>query len=242
MLEVRSGADSSYMDRYRARCRELTEEGAKAQIHYRSRMKMTRGVSSVVKADVTLDESTAPNSVLVGRDDAVDTGVVVSCHAQARLAASATEFDIDDRAWIDRSFFGSDKVEWVWNVVPKRAGDSTLTLFVRPIVTRRPPTESELARARRTTRATSPPSEELPDLAVPEAPADSDASIRNYQTLVHVGLTLDKRSEDIMTRIAGFLGVAKGLVIALTSFITAIAGLIAAVALLKRRGRSQANR
>jgi hypothetical protein len=44
---------------------------------------------------------------------------------------------------------------------------------------------------------------------------------------------VDKRSEDVMARMSEFLGVAKGLTIALTVLLTAIAGLVAALALVR---------
>jgi hypothetical protein len=180
---------------------------------YESDKQMTLGDSDVVRAAVTLDQSTPPDKILQRTGAAQETGLVVSCRLQARLSASPDAFDVSETGWISRALLASQTQRWDWHVTPRIGGTHTLILYVRPIV--------------KTTYHN-----------VEEALA-AESDVRDYATRVHVNVPWNKRPEEFMTRVASTLNVTTGLVKAFAALIVALGAVLTALRGLRgRRSRS----
>src|SRR5690242_9164976 len=103
--ENRSAIPSSLagLSDYRQRCESLDSTLQHARVVYEASQTMTRGEAAAVAAAVTLDDSAPPEQVLHRANATAEPGFLVSCHVEARLRASAYEFDVDQPDWVDRS-------------------------------------------------------------------------------------------------------------------------------------------
>jgi hypothetical protein len=201
------------LEAYRRRCERIARRGAPARVLYESRRHMRQGDTETVGAAVTLNR-TAPRERLLPGADGEDAGVVVTCRLQARLDAAQDDFDVSDEGWVERSLLGGDTATWRWFVTPKLGGTHSLTLRVRPIVRQRPtgrPSEADVAAA---------------------------SAIREYEARVDVDVPWNKRPEELMTRMASVLGVAEGLIKALTALLVAALALVVGWKKLRRGVRS----
>src|SRR5215218_4820868 len=139
---------------------------------------MTRGDSEVVRAAVTLNQSTPPNRVLHRTGAAEEPGLVVSCRVQAELTASKYQFELDETGWVQRSLYTADTARWSRYVTPKVGGTHTLTLKLRPIV--------KVQREDRTTKA---------------SVSAENSNVQEYETSAHVMVPLTERPQETMSRL-----------------------------------------
>jgi hypothetical protein len=195
---------------YEKRCHRLDMRGANARVVYEARKEMTRGSTTTVVAAVTLNGSLPPSRVLHRPGAAAEPGIVVSCRLQAQLSASKYDFDIDDRGWVERSLLTSDTARWAWQVKPKVGGNHTVFLNVRPIV--------------RSDKA-----------GYLHAAEGSD--VQQYETSVHVNVPWSERPQELMSRLAATFHVAEGMVKAMVGFVLAVAALLAALGIRRRRNK-----
>ena len=177
---------------------------------------MTRGDSEVVRAAVTLNQSTPPNRVLHRTGAAEEPGLVVSCRVQAELTASKYQFELDETGWVQRSLYTADTARWSRYVTPKVGGTHTLTLKLRPIV--------KVQREDRTTKA---------------SVSAENSNVQEYETSAHVMVPLTERPQETMSRLAATFKVAESLVTALTALVAAVIAL-GAVLGIRRKKRAAA--
>jgi hypothetical protein len=194
-----------------------------ARVIYEAEKTMTRGDPAAVAAAITLDVATPPDQVLRRPDAEGESGFLVSCHVQARLRVSQYEFEVEENSWIDRSLLTSDTVRWSWFVTPKVGGTQTLILQVRPVVVITDP-----------------------DASTAPMVTESDASIMELETTIHVAVPWTERPQEIMSRLAAMFKVAEGLIKAITAVVLALGVLFAALGARKwlqrfRRGRGGRN-
>ncbi len=198
---------------YKHRCNEITTRGAIAQVVYEPSQNMTRGDTATVTAAVTLNRSVLPNRVLQSSGAVAAPAIVVSCVIEAQLSGSGYDFNVDNRAWVPRSFLTADTARWTWYVGPKIGGTQTLVLNVRPIVNIH------------TTRSSS-------SFVTAET-----ADVQQYPIKVHVNVPWTERPAEVMSRLAATFKVAQGLVEATTALLVAVSALLGFV--LHKRSRSK---
>lgn len=199
---------------YQRRCASLDSTLADARVVFEADKTMTRGESSALAAAVTLDQRTPADEVLHRTGAAEESGFLVSCRVQARLRASAYDFDVSESGWVDRSLVTTDTARWSWYVTPKVGGDRTLVVQVRPILQMQ---DQDTA------------------LVTSE---DLEGNIQEFETRAHVRVPWTERPQETMSRLAKTFQVAESLVQAVTLLVLAIGGLLTALGVkkwLKRR-------
>jgi hypothetical protein len=122
------------LDDYVKKCRQLDRELRLGRVVYSNELHMVRGNSAMVRAAVALDETGPSARLLPGSGPSASVPILVSCHVEAQLAGDPNVFTIGDTKWQSRSLLTSSTAEWYWFVTPKRGGDQTLALNVRPVV------------------------------------------------------------------------------------------------------------
>lgn len=202
---------------YQQRCEDLNNHMAAARVVYQAKQDMTRGKSAVVTAAVTVD-ATVPAAKVLRRATAVaEEAFIVSCRLQARVRASAYDFSIDQKGWTSRSLLTTDTARWQWYVTPKTGGTHTLILELRPVV-----------RVRRESPTGAPKTSDIGDI--------DTADVASYETTAHVSVPWSQRPAALMTVSAKTLGVAEGLVKSVTAMLLAVAALVGAWRVVRRRG------
>jgi hypothetical protein len=195
---------------FRRRCEDSDANGIAARIDHVPKTEMTRGVASTITGAATVDLTTPPAEILDADEPVLGDRVIASCDISARLRVPP-EFDLDDREWIQRSFLTHDTVRWTWYVTPRTVGRHEIVMEVKPVVSLR--------------------SGSVTTVADPKARRD----VETYSTVVDVKVSAVERSDDIMSRLARTLNVARGLVQAMTALIGALVLLAATVGGLRRR-------
>ncbi|MCW2566845.1 MAG: hypothetical protein JWN54_942, partial [Mycobacterium sp.] len=122
------------LDDYVADCRRLDRELRFGRFVYPDGLHMVRGRSTTVRAAVTLGAAKPPAQLLHSSGSTHTVSVLVSCQVEAQLTGDAGVFEISDTGWQSRSLLTSKTAEWIWFVDPRRGGDQTLAVNVRPVV------------------------------------------------------------------------------------------------------------
>ncbi|WP_306204525.1 hypothetical protein [Actinoplanes sp. RD1] len=118
---------------YAQRCLKATKKFRDATVVFDPDIAMTKDRASTVTAAVTLDAN-LPADTLLPDADAATRKVAVACEVEAGLVADSGDFGVTPAGFSTQSVLEGQDAVWHWLVTPKRTGDFTVILQLRPVV------------------------------------------------------------------------------------------------------------
>jgi len=125
--------DTEAYREYAQQCLEATKKFNNAQVVFDPKVSMIKDRSSTVTAVVTLNTQLPADDILPGVQ-ASSRPVKVACEVEANLVVDSGEFGVSPSDFSSRSVLKDQDATWQWLVTPRRVGDFTIMLQLRPVV------------------------------------------------------------------------------------------------------------